>query len=135
MKTAPILVPGVRIQGATYIGICTAADGSLYALLRLSSDPDSRRSFSEQLAWAKGLNADLATKPEAALICALKKPESGWYWTKDEYDASSAWLFFSFGSTLSYRKSAAGGALSVRRIPIQSFNSLLQLAASIEAAA
>ena len=135
-QSPALLVPGVRIQGATYIGICTEQDGSLYALLQLDDQPASRDSFDGQLAWAHGLNADLPTKAEAALICALRKPAPGWRWTKQphENDASVAWGFYSVGDTLGLRKSAEGGGLAVRRLFLQSFNSLLQLAESIEAA-
>ncbi len=139
-RQGALLVPGVRVQGATYIGICTASDGSLYALLKLDDKPAKRLPWTEAMAWAKGLNADHPTRPEAALIFAMLKDklDSAWHWTNEtcSWDASYAWIcHFVHGDTYSNHKSYDGAAVAVRRLPLQSFNSLLELAQSIEVAA
>lgn len=135
--SAPLLTPGARIQAATYVGICTAADGSLYALLRLDDQPAQRLDWNAAMAWAQGLQASLPTRPEAALLFALLpgQLQKTWHWTNEtcNWNASYAWgCYFSRGYQISDLKSCEGSAVAVRRLPLESFDSLLALANSIE---
>ena len=132
-----VLTPGVRFQGATYVGICTAANGSLYALLLLDDKPAKRLGWNAAMAWAESRHASLPTRPEAALLYALlpHKLEKSWHWTSEtcSWDASYAWdCNFTSGYQLLSHKSYEGSAAAVRRLPLESFNSLIDLAQGID---
>jgi hypothetical protein len=118
-----VLTPGVRFQGATYVGICTAANGSLYALLLLDEKPAQRLGWNAAMAWADGLHASLPTRTEAALLYALlpNKLDKSWHWTSETcgWDASHAWVcHFGDGYQGNDRKSYEGSAVAVRLIPV-----------------
>ena len=53
-------------------------------------------------------------------------PETGWGWTSTQDDASCAWFcHFADGDQFLNRKSFEGSAVAVRRLTLESFNSLV----------
>jgi hypothetical protein len=111
---------GTEIHGGTFAGITTRQDGTHCAVVLL---PDQGTSLDWKAAtsWAKKLNAELPSRPVAALLFANAKdklrPE--WHWTSEAYDASSAWgCYFSNGGQSRNHKSYEGCAVAVRCIPL-----------------
>jgi hypothetical protein len=139
--TPRLLTPGLRIHGATYVGICTAPSGALYALLLQDRKPESRLTWAKAQAWAASDGvSDLPTRPEAALLFQLVKAklEPLWHWTNEtcSWDASYAWdCTFASGTQGGTHKSAQGSCVALRRLPLESFDSLVSLAESAEVAA
>lgn len=136
-STPRLLTPGCRIQGATYAGICTAKTGELYALLLVNSKPGKRLPWQAAMDWAKSLDADLPSRPEAALLFQHLQPQLDprWHRTNEtaSFDASSAWLCnFLTGHHFYSHKSLEGSAVAVRRLVLQSFSALADLANAIE---
>ena len=71
--------------------------------------------------WAKALDAELPTRPIAALLFANAKDKLRplWHWTSDEDDASCAWsCLFHDGLQGYIHKSYEGSAVAVRLIPL-----------------
>jgi hypothetical protein len=130
----PLPALGQPLAGGIYAGITTAADGTPYALILLADKPaadlpSNACTWADAMAWAesRGNGAQLPTRPEAALLFALLKPqfEEGWHWTgeTDVDDSSFAWgQDFIIGYQDSYHECYAGRARAVRRLPLQSFN-------------
>lgn len=124
---------GTKANGCTFAGTLTGADGVPYALVLVDQRPAKRMTWSDAMAWAKQLDADLPTRPEAALLFALLKREfpETWHWTNEScfWDASYAWdCYFLDGTQCDYHKSAEGAAVAVRRFPLQFFNPSLEAA-------
>jgi hypothetical protein len=136
--TACLLTPGLRLHGATYAGICTAPNGALYALLLQDRKPEGRLTWEKAMAWAARDGAsDLPSRPEAALLFQVLKAklDPRWHWTNEtcSWDASFAWLCdFCDGNQDDTRKRAEGSCVAVRRLPLESFDSLVSLAAAAE---
>lgn len=132
------LTPGARVHGATYVGICTAPSGALYALLLQDRKPESRLTWAKAQAWAASDGvSDLPTRPEAALLFQLVKAklEPLWHWTNEtcSWDASYAWYcYFSGGNQSISHMSAEGSCVAVRRLPLESFDDIAALAAAVE---
>jgi len=132
MAAVPTVTIGQHLPdlNATYVGIAgDIVGGEPGHLVRLDETPPGHLNRKDAAAWAEGLGngARLPTKAEAALMITNDKKKAikaGWYWTNEDYNASFAWTFCSHGSTYIGSKSAAGGALAVRRLPLQSFNPL-----------
>jgi hypothetical protein len=113
---------GAPLDGGIFVGVITQSDGTHSAVALL---PDHAEDVTWQAAkdWAAGLNAQLPTRPMAALIFAntQDRPQSGWHWTSEEHKdhASSAWdCIFSYGYQYDYLKSYEGAAVAVRLIHI-----------------
>src|ERR1035437_1778193 len=100
-------------MGGIFAGIHTKKDGTHCAVIKLSIS--MKKTWKQAMAVEEG---ELPSKAVAALVVANLEIEAGWYWTNEEFDASYAWVFFSIGLTSIRYKSAAGGALAVRLIPI-----------------
>jgi hypothetical protein len=118
---------GQPVAGGMYAGVTTGSDGAPYALILLADKPAKALTWSAARKWAIDLQADLPTRPEAALLFALLKPqfEATWHWTSETHasDSSYAWnQYFTNGSQFHHHKSYAGRARAVRRLPLQSFN-------------
>ena len=77
-------------------------------------------SWAKAKAAVKKVGGQLPSKAVGALLASNEKLERGWYWTDEEWegDASYAWHFYSGGYSGLTLKSAVGGALAVRLIPI-----------------
>jgi hypothetical protein len=113
---------GAPLDGGIFVGVITQPDGTHSAVALL---PDRAEDVTWQAAkdWAAGLNAQLPTRPMAALIFAntQDRPQSGWHWTCEEVKdhASYAWdcHFFS-GNQDSNLKSCEGSAVAVRLIHV-----------------
>ena len=112
----------IKLQpGERYAGARLDAQGQhMHDTIVLTARPASKLNWQGALDFGVQSGGQLASPEEYALIKAncpdlLTDP---WCWTNREYedDASAAWSFFSIGNTLSHRKSAAGGALAVRRV-------------------
>jgi hypothetical protein len=107
--------------GERYAGAKLDEHGNhLHHVIVLAARQDEKQAWNDALTWGKKVGGELAAPEEYALIkanCPDLLTES-WYWTNKEYEenASCAWDFGSNGFTYFGHKSAAGGALSVRRV-------------------
>lgn len=111
---------GEALECGTFAGITTIPDGTHCAVVLL---PDRKTNIKWKAAmdWAKALDAELPSRPVAALLFAnVKGKLSGdWHWTRDEDGASYAWLcYFGDGDQEPRPKSYEGAAVAVRMIPI-----------------
>ncbi len=121
---------GAKAAGMTYAGVITAPDGLVYALCLLDDKPSKSLSWDEAMSWAKSVESDLPTRPEAALLFANLQPslEKSWHWTNETayWNSSYAWYCDFYGGYQDgYHKSAEGAAVAVRRFAIQSFDPLV----------
>ena len=118
IATLPAL--GAELQGGTFAGITTQPDGAHCAVILLP-DQGSKLTWNAAVDWAKALDAELPTRPVAAMLFANIKDKlrPAWHWTSEEDDASCAWYCdFNDGNQYYYRKSFEGSAVAVRLIPI-----------------
>jgi hypothetical protein len=108
-------LPAIKSEwmGGIFAGIVTKKDGTHCAVVKLSIT--HKKTWKQAMAIKDG---ELPSKAVAALLAANLELEPGWYWICEEYDASYAWNVYSHGYTDILLKSAAGGALAVRLIPI-----------------
>ena len=113
---------GAPLDGGIFVGVITQQDGTHSAITLL---PDHAEDLTWQAAkdWSAGLNAQLPTRPMAALIFAntQDRPQEGWHWTSEEVKdyASYAWnCYFGLGDQYNDRKSYEGSAVAVRLIHI-----------------
>jgi hypothetical protein len=113
---------GAPLDGGIFVGVITQPDGTHSAVALL---PDHAEDVTWQAAkdWAAGLNAQLPTRPMAALIFAntQDRPQSGWHWTSEEHKdhASFAWsCYFGYGDQFNDHGSYEGSAVAVRLIHI-----------------
>ena len=113
---------GAPLDGGIFVGVITQPDGTHSAVTLL---PDRAQDLTWQAAkdWAAGLNAQLPTRPMAALIFAntQDRPQTGWHWTSEEHKdhASYAWYcYFGYGFQFYGLKSYEGAAVAVRLIHI-----------------
>ena len=116
LSTLPAL--GTALHGGIFAGLTTRKDGSHCAVVLL---PDQVASITWKKAvnWAQKLEAELPSRPVAALLFANVKDKlrPAWHWTSDSDDASFAWdCGFSYGSQNVSRKSYEGSAVAVRRV-------------------
>ena len=120
---------GQPLHDGTFAGVITTKAGTHCAVVLLSAKPAKRLRWDNATAWAASLDAQLPSRPVAALLYANLKPqlEATWHWTSDELqddtgdaeDASFAWdCRFSYGHQYLNRKSAEGAAVAVRLIPL-----------------
>ena len=122
MKFQDLPALGTPLDGGIFVGVITQPDGIHSAVALL---PDHAEDVTWQAAkdWATGLNAQLPTRPMAALIFAntQDRPLGGWHWTNEEHKdyASFAWgCDFDYGSQYNHRKGYEGSAVAVRLIHI-----------------
>ena len=121
---------GAKAAGMTYAGVITAPDGLVYALCLLDDKPPKSLSWDKAMSWAKSVESDLPTRPEAALLFANLQPklDKVWHWTNEtaHWNSSFAWYCtFTHGDQYNTHKSAEGAAVAVRRFAIQSFDPLV----------
>jgi hypothetical protein len=118
IATLPAL--GESLENGTFAGITTKPDGTHHAVVLLP-DQGTDLTWKKAMNWAKKLDAELPTRPVAALLFANVKAklQPRWHWTSEAYDASFAWLcYFGYGYQITYRKSYEGSAVAVRLIPL-----------------
>ena len=119
LSTLPAI--GAALHGGIFAGLTTRKDGSHCAVVLL---PDQVASITWKKAvnWAQKLEAELPSRPVAALLFANVKDQlrPAWHWTSESYDASYAWrCYFSSGYQYDHRKSYVGSAVAVRLIPLE----------------
>ena len=83
---------GSALEGGTFAGLTTRKDGTHCAVVLLS-DKGTDLTWKRAMNWATKLEAELPTRPVAALLFANIKDqlEPRWHWTREAYDASYAW--------------------------------------------
>ena len=120
IRFADLPAMGQPLEGGTFAGITTHADGKHYAEVLL---PDQGEDLNHQqaVAWAEALGAALPTRPIAALLFAnlkaLLRPQ--WHWLLETEGAYFAWLcYFDDGDQILNHKSYEGSAVAVRSIPL-----------------
>ncbi len=120
MKFSELPVLGTALHGGIFAGLTTRKDGTHCAVVLLP-DQGADLTWQEACTWARKLDAELPSRPVAALLLATVKDHlrPGWHWTSESYDASYAWnCYFSYGYQNGYHKAAEGAAVAVRLIPI-----------------
>jgi len=118
LSTLPAL--GAALHGGTFAGLITRKDGSHCAVILLP-DKGTDLNWKKACDWARQLDAELPSRPVAALLFANVKDQlrPKWHWTSESYDASYAWgCGFYYGTQFSSRKSYEGAAVAVRLIPL-----------------
>lgn len=114
---------GQPLESGLFAGLTTRTDGTHCAVVLLADKPETRLTWQQATDWAEGLQAELPTRPVAALLFAQLKDqfEAGWHWTSetDDDDGSFAWLQgFSYGNQFDYLQCFEGRARAVRMIPL-----------------
>ena len=119
ISTLPAL--GAALHGGIFAGLTTRKDGSHCAVVLL---PDQVASITWKKAvnWAQKLEAELPSRPVAALLFANVKDRlrPAWHWTSESYHASYAWVCTFDGGIqiVNLHKSYEGSAVAVRLIPL-----------------
>lgn len=111
---------GGDLDGGIFFGITTRKDGVHCAAILLP-DQSEKLTWKKAMNWAKKLDAELPSRPVAALLFANLKDKltPAWHWTSDEDDASSAWIcYFDDGLQGIHPKSYEGSGVAVRLIPL-----------------
>ena len=112
-----------ELLGGTFAGITTRPDGTHCAVVLLTHQPTGRVNWQAAMDWAASIEAELPSRPVAALLYANCKPllAPRWHWTSetDEDNASAAWdCLFDDGFQGYGHKSYEGSAVAVRLIPL-----------------
>lgn len=118
LSTLPAL--GAALHGGIFAGLTTRKDGTHCAVVLLP-DQGTDLTWKKACNWAQKLEAELPSRPVAALLFANVKDQlrPKWHWTSEGYDASYAWFCdFYDGTQFSYLKSYVGAAVAVRLIPL-----------------
>ena len=122
IKFSDLPAIGAALGGGIFVGAITKSDGTHVAVALL---PDQAKDMTWQAAleWAKEQDAQLPTRPMAAMIFAntQDRPQYGWHWTCEEVKdyASYAWVCtFDDGDQYDDHKSYEGAAVAVRLIHI-----------------
>ena len=116
LSTLPAL--GAALHGGIFAGLTTRKDGTHCAVVLLP-DQGTDLTWKKACNWAQKLEAELPSRPVAALLFANVKDQlrPKWHWTSEGYDASYAWsCHFGFGHQGLNRKSYGGAAVAVRRV-------------------
>lgn len=118
LSTLPAL--GAALHGGIFAGLTTRKDGTHCAVVLLP-DQGTDLTWKKACNWAQKLEAELPSRPVAALLFANVKDQlrPKWHWTSEGYDASYAWsCFFGYGGQNYTHKSYEGAAVAVRLIPL-----------------
>jgi len=118
LSTLPAL--GAALHGGIFAGLTTRKDGTHCAVVLLP-DQGTDLTWKKACNWAQKLEAELPSRPVAALLFANVKDQlrPKWHWTSESYDASFAWgCNFNYGDQYITRKSYEGAAVAVRLIPL-----------------
>ena len=109
---------GAAFEGGIFAGITTRKDGTHCAVVLLP-EPAEKLTWKKAMNWAKKQEAELPTRPVAALLFANVKDKlkPTWHWTSEEDNASYAWYcYFTYGYQGRYHESYEGSAVAVRLI-------------------
>lgn len=120
LKFSEIPSIGTRVGDGKFIGATTTKDGAHVAVILLSVQARNV-TWDMAVKWAEANGAQLPTRSMAALIFCntLDRPQYGWHWTSEEYDASYAWgCYFDHGGQGLSLNSFEGSAVAVRLIQI-----------------
>ena len=120
IRFADLPAMGQTLEGGTFAGITTNADGKHYAVVLLP-DQGSDLNHPQAVAWAEALGAALPTRPIAALLFSNLKTQlrPSWHWLQETEGASYAWSCnFILGNQYAGHKSYEGSAVAVRSIPL-----------------
>ena len=112
---------GAALAGGLFAGVTTYRDGTHSAVVLLDDKPSNRLDWGSAMAWAQELQAELPTRPVAALLFhhLPDQFERAWHWTSElvDGDGSYAWYqSFDDGDQSDDRKSYEGRARAVRRL-------------------
>jgi hypothetical protein len=110
--------------GEVYAGLLLGENGAPDVHLFLLPGEVSGVTWDKAKAWAEKVGGELPTRREQRLLFANAKVcfQSEWYWSGEQHASYSdyAWVqYFGYGGQSSGRKSFAGRARAVRRLPIQ----------------
>jgi hypothetical protein len=108
-----------------YSGVITLPDGRNVAVVYLDkAKPPKRASADTQRAWAKSIGAQIITRAIGSLIVSTLGdllPQT-WVWTEEDYAPNpSAYAWYcglGTGYVYNHYRSAEGGAVAVRLIPL-----------------
>lgn len=120
IRFADLPAMGQPLEGGTFAGITTHADGQHYAEVLLPNQ-GSDLNHPQAVAWAEALGAALPTRPIAALLFANLKAQlrPQWHWLLETEGASYAWYCYFYDGRQGYdHKSFGGSAVAVRSIPL-----------------
>jgi hypothetical protein len=112
---------GQPLLGGLFSGVTTKKDGTHCAVVLLPARPAEDLNWKAAMQWAKDVDAELPTRPVAALLFANlgDQFDREWHWTSEEYGGSYAWYQYFLGGFQSYgRQSYEGRARAVRLIPL-----------------
>ncbi len=118
LSTLPAL--GASLHGGIFAGLTTRKDGTHCAVVLLP-DQGTDLTWKKAINWAQKLDAELPSRPVAALLFANAKDQlrPKWHWTSESYDASNAWdCSFYVGGQSYNHLSYEGAAVAVRLIPL-----------------
>jgi len=120
MKFSDLPKIGTALHGGTFAGLTTKKNGTHHAVILLP-DQGTDLTWKKACNWAQKLEAELPSRPVAALLFANVKDQlrPNWHWTSEPDGASYAWLCnFYYGGQNYAHKSYEGAAVAVRLIPI-----------------
>ncbi len=122
IKFSDLPAIGAALGDGIFVGAITQPDGT-HAAVTLLPDQAKDVTWQAALDWAKAQDAQLPTRPMAAMIFAntQDRPQSGGHWTCEEVKeyASCAWnCNFGYGNQSNGHKSYEGAAVAVRLIHI-----------------
>lgn len=109
-----------------YGGIITMPDGQNVAVAWLhNAKPPTRMSADAARAWAKSIGAQLISRAIGSLLVSTlgELLPKTWVWTSEDcdFDSAYAWnCYLGDGIVISSYRSADGGAVAVRLIPLTS---------------
>ncbi len=118
LSTLPAL--GAALHGGIFAGLTSRKDGSHCAVILLP-DKGTDLNWKKACDWARQLDAELPSRPVAALLFANVKDQLRpiLHWTSESDDASYAWLCgFCYGYQIDNHKSYESSAVAVRLIPL-----------------
>lgn len=120
MKFSDLPKIGTALHGGTFAGLTTKKNGTHHAVILLP-DQGTDLTWKKACNWAQKLEAELPSRPVAALLFANVKeqPRTNWHWTSEPDGASYAWLchFYDGYQTTAF-ESSEGAAVAVRLIPV-----------------
>jgi hypothetical protein len=118
LATLPAI--GTALQGGLFAGLTTKKNGTHCAVILLP-DQGTDLTWKNACNWAQKLEAELPSRPVAALLFANVKEQlrTNWHWTSEPDGASYAWgCDFTDGFQNDGHRSFEGAAVAVRLIPL-----------------
>lgn len=112
------------LDGGTFAGLITLADGRHCAVVLLKERPEQRLTWAKAMDWARSVGGQLVS-PAIALLLHANCPDllpQMWVWTDKPEGSFCAWYYYlSNGSGIVHctLRSSEGGAVSVRLIPVE----------------